>query len=115
MARIESVDRSSWQEFTAAPLAVLMLAKTTCGHCAQWTEDLARFLEGDRDFTDVRFGKLYLDQPGLVEFKRQNPWLAEVDDLPTNVLYRDGERVKTWVGGGVERLRSRLDSLRRPG
>jgi hypothetical protein len=112
VSRIETIDRSNWKTFVEAPLAVLMLAKTTCAHCAQWTEELASFLEDDRTYADVRFGKLYLDQPGLVEFKRDNPWLAEVDDLPTNVLYRRGERVKTWAGGGLERLRGRLDGVR---
>jgi hypothetical protein len=50
---------------------------------------------------------MVLDQRGLIELKA-NPWLAEVDVLPFNVIYVGGERVKTFAGGGLERLRNRL-------
>ncbi len=54
---------------------------------------------------------MYLDRPGLIDFKRGNPWLAEVDDLPFNLLYENGERRKSWPGGGVSRLVDRLGTL----
>jgi len=108
MARLETIDGSNWREFLAAPRAVLILAKTTCQHCADWTTELGAFLEADTRLGDVRFGKMYLDRPGLIDFKRQSPWLAEVDDLPFNLLYEHGERRKSWPGGGVERLLDRL-------
>ncbi len=108
MARIETIDGTNWREFVAAPRAVLILAKTTCQHCADWSTELGAFLEGDTRFADVRFGKMYLDRPGLIDFKRGNPWLAEVDDLPFNLLYEHGERRKSWPGGGVPRLIDRL-------
>jgi hypothetical protein len=108
MARLETIDGSNWREFLAAPRAVLILAKTTCAACAAWSDELGAFLDGDGRFADVRFGKMYLDRPGLIDFKRGNPWLAEVDDLPFNLLYERGERRKSWPGGGVERLVDRL-------
>jgi hypothetical protein len=40
-----------------------------------------------------------------------SPWLAEVDELPFNQLYVDGQRSKAWPGGGVERLVTRLRSV----
>jgi hypothetical protein len=108
MTRLETIDGSNWREFLAAPRAVLILAKTTCQHCAEWSTELGAFLEGDARFADVRFGKMYLDKPGLADFKRGNTWLAEVDDLPFNLLYEGGERRKSWPGGGVGRLVARL-------
>jgi hypothetical protein len=59
----------------------------------------------------VRFGKLLLDTPGLVGFKRANPWLPEADVLPYHVIYRHGELVKRFAGGGIERLVGRLERL----
>ena len=108
MARLETVDGSNWREFLAAPRAVLILAKTTCQHCADWSAELGAFLDTDTRFAEIRFGKMYLDRPGLIDFKRGNPWLAEVDDLPFNLLYEHGERRKSWPGGGVARLVDRL-------
>jgi hypothetical protein len=106
--RLETLDGTTLDEFLAAPAAVLILAKTTCEHCRQWGEELDRQLGDDQWWPGVRFGKVYLDRPGLVAFKRANPWLAEVADLPTNVLYVDGQRLKTWAGGGTDRLDNRL-------
>lgn len=106
--RLEILDRTSWEAFLASPRAVLMLGKTDCAACTQWTEELAAFLASDDEFGDVRFGKLLLDQPGLVAFKRAHDWVAGVSDLPYNVIFVDGERAKEFAGGGVERLTNRL-------
>lgn len=113
--RLEVLEGNAWEELVRAPLAVLMLGKTDCAACAAWTEELESFLAGDAAPSDVRFGKIYLDHPGLVSFKRANPWISELENLPCNVLYRNGERVKQWLGGGVERMTSRLDSVRESG
>jgi hypothetical protein len=111
MNRIESVDKDNWKEFVAADAAVLILAKTTCENCARWTAELESALTHEDLFPNVRFGKLYVDQPGLVAFKKANTWLADVDELPYNVIYRGGERAKGFAGSGIERLRNRLSRL----
>jgi hypothetical protein len=109
--RLEAIDGSTWEAFVAAPVAVLMLGKSDCAACATWTDELKAMLESDEQWRDVRFGKLLLDKPGLVSFKRANPWLAEVDQLPFNVIYANGEPVKRFAGSGVERLVSRLERV----
>ena len=111
MQRLETLDGKTWEAFTQAPTAVLMLGKTDCEACRAWTEELNTFLESDERFKDVRFGKILLDTPGLVSFKRANPWLAEVDVLPFNVIYQGGSREKSFAGSGVERLTNRLERL----
>ncbi len=111
MSRLEILDRATWRDFLAAPRAVLMLGKSDCPACAQWTAELSDFLENDQEFRDVRFGKVLLDQGGLADFKRENPWLADVDSLPYNVLYTAGERRKEFAGSGIERLTNRLRSI----
>jgi len=105
---VEMVGRDGWEDFLSAPVAVLILAKSDCGACKTWQGELDAHLAGTDEFDGARFGKLNLDQPGLVAFKRANPWLSGVTDLPTNVLYVKGEKTKTWVGGGVDRLANRL-------
>lgn len=115
MSALEIVTRENWKEFLASPVAVLMLSKTDCNACAAWTEELGAFLAGDDVPEGVRFGKLYLDKPGMIEFKKANPWIAELDVLPFNVIYVKGERAKSFAGSGIDRLRNRLRRIMEPG
>ena len=112
--RLEAIDGASWEAFLAAPWAVLMLGKSDCEHCHEYTEELHAYLGGEAP-AEVRFGKMLLDRGGLATFKRANPWLAEVDVLPYTLIYRGGEKVAEFAGGGVGRLQSRLDRLRGEG
>lgn len=105
---VQQLGRTDWEDLVSAPVALLILAKSDCGACKTWQAELDEHLAGTDEFDGARFGKLNLDQPGLVAFKRANPWLAEVKDLPTNVLFVGGEKTKTWVGGGVDRMANRL-------
>lgn len=111
MSRIEVLDANNWEDFLAAEAAVLILAKTTCNNCKEWSTELEAAFAQEDTFPGVRFGKLFLDQRGLIAFKKANPWIAEVDVLPFNVIYSKGERVKTFAGGGMDRLRNRLERV----
>ena len=112
MDRLEVIDGATWEGFLTAPWSVLMLGKSDCEHCAEYTGELQGFLAGDTVYTDVRFGKILLDRGGLVGFKRANPWLADLDVLPYTVIYRGGEKVAEFAGGGIGRLQSRLERVR---
>lgn len=111
MNELLTIDGSNWKEHIQSPLAVLILGKTDCEKCRQWSEELTAFLAEDSEFTDVKFGKMLLDQRGLGEFKKANTWIAELDVLPFNLLYVKGEKVKEYAGGGLERLQNRLRRL----
>jgi len=115
VGQLESVDGSNWKAFLESPVAVLVLGKTDCDHCARWSRELEEFLASDEEFSDVRFGKLMLDQRGLVDFKRDNPWIGGLDVLPYNVIYSRGEKQREFAGSGVERLANRLRRLRGEG
>ena len=108
MSRLEAIDGSSWEDFVGSPVAVLVLGKSDCPACAQWSSELEAHLGDASRWPEVRFGKVLLDTPGLAGFKRANPWLADLDDLPSTQIYLRGERVKSFAGGGVYRLESRL-------
>ncbi len=115
MSRLEMLEPSTWEAFVGAPASVLMLGKSDCPACNQWTTELEAFLETDAEWPDVRFGKLLLDRPGWIGFKKANPWVAEVHDLPFNVIFVGGESRKQFPGGGVDRMVSRLRRLLREG
>ena len=111
MSRLEKIDGRTWRDFVQAPAAVLVIGKTDCPNCAAWAQELEQFLEQDKDWQHVRFGKIYLDEGGLIDFKRATPWLIDLDVLPFNQIYQNGERTKGFPGGGIDRLVSRLRSL----
>jgi len=111
MRALENLDGTTWKEFLEAPTAVLMLGKSDCEACKAWTAELEAFLASDARWPDVRFGKILLDQRGLIDFKRANPWLGEVKDLPYTAIYVNGERGKSFVGGGMDRLATRLSKV----
>ncbi len=108
---LEKLDGENWQDFMKAETVYLMLGKSDCGACNEWTAELETFLGGDHRFEGrVRFGKILLDQRGLTEFKRTHGgWLKDVHDLPFNTIWHQGEKKKEWPGSGLERLTNRLD------
>lgn len=112
MSRLESIKGDNWESFINGPAAVLVLGKTDCAGCNQWSEELVSGLETDTTWQHVRFGKLLLDTPGLASFKRANAaLLSEVDNLPFTIIYKQGEVQKTFVGGGFDRLLRRLEKV----
>ena len=111
MATFEEVGRDNWEEFLASDQAVLMLGKTDCAACKAFAKELEAFVEETDDWDGVRIGKMYLDKPGLLGFKKASPWLADVRDLPYTVIYSDGEVEKSFLGGGIERLLRRMERV----
>lgn len=111
MATFEEVGRDNWEEFLAAPKAVLMLGKTDCKACNAFSDELESFVDENEGWEEVRIGKMYLDKPGLLKFKKASPWLADVRDLPYTVIYEDGDVQKSFLGGGVQRLVSRMERV----
>ena len=114
MPELETVGPENWKGFTEAePAAVLVIGKHDCDNCNRWSAELSEFLAGAQaePFATVRFGKVDLKQRGLVEFRKATPWLKDVDVLPFNAIYGGGEPVKTFAGGGVDRLVNRLKRI----
>jgi len=102
---MEILGPKNWEEFLTSPIAVLMLGKNGCVACEKWSEELINF-----DIPNgVRIGKILLDQPGFGRFKIVNEWVSNLDVLPFNAIYINGEMKKSWAGGGLERLQNRLN------
>ena len=109
---LQLLDGESWREFMSGDNVFLMLGKSDCAACNQWTDELKTFLGTEHTFGKVRFGKLLLDQRGLTDFKREHgSWLKDVHDLPFNIIVSGGEIRKSWAGGGLDRLTNRLTNM----
>ncbi len=111
-SRLESIGNDTWEEFTSAPFAVLMLATTTCPICKKWTRELTEWLVADEQWGHVRFGRLNLNAGGVAEFKRANrEWISEVPGVPYSIFFLGGERYANLPGRGVKRLERRLNRV----
>jgi len=109
--RLETIDGGNWRDFVAAPAAVLLIGKSSCPVCQTYVSERGDALAVADAWTGVRFGKVELDRGGLIDFKRANPWLADLDTLPFTRIYRNGQLWKEFAGGGIDRLRTRLEQL----
>lgn len=119
MGKLEAISGDNWRDFVGSDLAILMLGKTDCMACADWTTELEGWLEAGPKLPPgvppVRVGKMLLDQRGNTDFKRENTeWLKDLEDLPFTIIYRKGERQKSFAGGGLDRLETRLTNLFAP-
>jgi hypothetical protein len=83
VSRLEILEGEAWRELIAAPIAVLVLAKTTCPVCKAWLEELTAFLDADQRWQQVRFGKIFLDE-GMVDGEADD----DEEDDDTDTLWR---------------------------
>lgn len=111
MTIIEQLDADSWESFLSAPLAVLILSKTECSSCISLIEELNIWISTGTVPLNVRFGKILLDTPGMGAFKLAQPWVSEIDILPFNAIFINGEHVQEWAGGNLSRLQNQLERL----
>ena len=108
---IEILNADNLAQFETQPNRVLILGKSDCENCKNWQEELNSAIESGGFQPEVSIGKLDLDQRGLGDFKKSNPWLVDVKDLPFNVIYKQNEIQKSYAGGGLDRLVNRLKRL----
>ncbi len=111
MSRLEILDGTNWEEFLAAPVSVLMLARSDCPQCTEWEAALEAFLAKDTRWVGVRFGRMVLDRGRLGSFKRAHDWVADLRGLPYTLISVEGEPVRDFVEGSIEVLTSHLAEL----
>jgi hypothetical protein len=104
------VDDETVQSVITAPRGALILAKDGCGSCAQYEAEIQR-LEDRELLGDLVVGKLTLTQPGSRAFKRSNPWLSTLEDLPYTVLYASGEKVDGFAASMGSFLMERAEDV----
>ena len=106
---IQEVTDRNLGQVVEAERAVLVLTKTGCGHCVAYQAELEALLErGDMGGTVV--GKMALNQRGATrDFKRNNPWLADLTFLPYTLLYSKGRRVDGFAASKGSYLLERIE------
>jgi hypothetical protein len=92
MGSLLYVDDDTLDRVVGAPRGALVLAKDDCENCAAYEAEIRRLQERGV-LGDLVVGKLVLTQRGCRRFKRENPWLTDVDFLPYTLLYAGGEKV----------------------
>lgn len=95
----------------SAPRAMLILARSDCGHCAAYQAEIHSLVADDR-LNGIVVGKLVLDRPGCLRFKRENHWLRDLHHLPYTLVFRDGVRVDEFATSKGSYLLGRLADLR---
>ena len=110
---LEVIDDSNFEEFLASPVAFLLIGKTGCGPCMEWTASLNSALAEDGLPSGIRWGKLIIGDGKLTNLKRvHGTWLSHVREMPYNSIWMNGTMVKEWPGGGeLVRLTNRLEGL----
>ena len=83
---------------------MLTLGNSGCAACKEWKLELSQW-EAPQDF---RIAEIQLDQPRFGRFKSTYPWVADIDILPFNVIFIEGEVVEQWSGGSLPHLEERL-------
>jgi hypothetical protein len=92
-----------------AERAVLVLTKSDCGHCAAYQAEIEALLER-ADMGGTVIGKMPLNQRGVIrDFKRNNPWLADLKVLPYTLLYSKGQRVDGFAASKGSYLLERIE------
>jgi hypothetical protein len=104
------VDDETVERVMGAPHGALVLAKDDCDNCAAYEAQI-RGLQDEERLGDLVVGKLMLTQPGSRNFKRANPWLSEVDDLPYTMLYASGEKVDEFAASKGRYLLERAEDI----
>jgi hypothetical protein len=89
---VQVIDRNL-EEIVEAERAVLILTKDGCGSCAAYQAEIEALLEQGQ-IGEIVVGKMALNQRGVIrDFKRENPWLADIKFLPYTLLYGKGQRI----------------------
>ena len=92
MGSLLYVDDDTLDRVVDAARGALVLAKDDCENCAVYEAEI-RDLHERGALGDLVVGKLVLTRQGCRRFKRENPWLTDVDFLPYTLLYAGGEKV----------------------
>lgn len=85
---------------------VLLLTKSSCGHCAKYTQDIEQLIQQGQ-LAGFRIGKVHLDKTDSIKFKKANPWIKKVDFIPYTVLFSDGAKVDEFAASRGDYLKLR--------
>lgn len=105
MDKFATINKSNWRDFLNSKICFVTFARSDCKQCEIFESEV---LESDI-WGSIAMGKVFLDIPGLAEFKMEYPWISHIDILPFNVIFSKGEPVESWSGRDIEVLKKRLE------
>tara|TARA_B110000881_G_C18362646_1_gene407149 strand:- start:77 stop:427 length:351 start_codon:yes stop_codon:yes gene_type:complete len=111
MATLELLDEETWEPFINAPISVLILSKNDCNACSQLCDELGVWFSTEPIPSNIRFGKIMLDHPGMGRFKITHRWVSNVDVMPFMAIFVDGERVSEWSGSNLSRFQRQIQQV----
>jgi hypothetical protein len=103
-----TVNDANLARFLAADWAVLILSRSSCGHCAAYQRDIDVYQQWGL-FDGISIGKLVLDEAGVSQFKRANRWMADLTFLPHTLLYHQGQVIDSFGTSKGSYLLERLE------
>ena len=101
---IELLAPETWEGFLNSGTTVLILGNSGCAACEEWKLELSQW----EATQDIRIAEIRLNQPHFGSFKLAHPWVADIDILPFNAIFVEGEMVEQWAGGSLSHLEERL-------
>ena len=107
---LTTITARNLSEPVSSPRAVLVLGKTDCGHCANYEREILAQIEAGA-LEGVAIGKLMLDAPGSPRFKKQNPWIGQLDALPYTLIFESGKLVTHFAASRASYLIEKLESV----
>lgn len=94
--------------------AVLFVTRSDCESCRRYENEIAAAADAG-ELDGVPVGKVLLNQPGCLQFKKDNPWLRTLTHLPFTLIYERGKTVDAFATSKVSYLVERLDRAARNG
>jgi|TARA_B100001758_G_C18400874_1_gene608892 hypothetical protein len=107
MTGFVSLDSTNWETFFNAKLSYVMFSKTNCENCRK----LQIEVEGSSELQNLISGKLNLDIPGMSEMKMRHKWISQIDILPFNAIFSNGELIESWSGSNFAKWKDKISSL----
>ncbi len=110
-SKLLQVTDRNFGELAGSERAVLILTKSDCGYCAAYQAEIEDLLGWGQMGKIVVVGKMVLNERGVIRnFKRENPWLADLKFLPYTLLYSKGQRVDGFAASKGAYLLERIES-----
>lgn len=107
---ISQVTDRNLDAITSAGCGVLMLAKSDCGHCANYAAEIMEAVAAGR-LPELKVGKMLLDAPGSGKFKLKNPWIAKLGTLPYTIVFSEGRVLGHFATSKASYLEEKLEQL----
>lgn len=105
--RYSKINDKNFLDFIKVEYAVLVLGKSSCGNCYEYDKDISEILNKP-EYATISFGKIVLDEPGSMMFKKNNTWISKLEYLPYTVLYRRGQKVDEFTASNLRYLEEKL-------